>query len=75
MSHKVIVTDLSGGTYFNVWVGETCGNVDRIFVGEIDTTVSSEPYIFNLPPVFENSESYCVQVYNNQNCLMCNCFS
>jgi len=75
MSHTVSITDLSGGTYFSVWVGTTCNINNRIFVGEIDTTVSEEPYVFNIPHVFENSLSYCVQVYNLDNCLMCKCFS
>lgn len=75
MSKQISVSGLSGDTLFNVYVGNTCNDTSGIFIGSIDTEVGSEPYLFNLPFVFQYSQSYCVQVYSDNGCLMCKCFT
>jgi len=75
MSKKIVVEGLSGDTEFNVWISETCSSASKQFIGEIDTTTSSPPYVFDVPFAFTYSSSYCIRVYSSADCLMCKCFT
>ena len=75
MSKKIVVSGLSGDTNFNVWVSETCSSAAKTYIGDIDTTTSSPPYVFDIPITFLYASSYCVRVYSSTNCLMCKCFT
>jgi hypothetical protein len=75
MAEQVVITGVSGGTNFNVWIGSSCEDESHIYLGSISVETSSPPYIFNIPPSFLYSSNYCIQLFSEDDCLTCKCFS
>jgi hypothetical protein len=61
-----INTITSGASPFDIWVCDTCYGTCQY----IDT-ITSAPYTFTLPPVYETYTNYVVKLIDNNECVYC----
>jgi len=65
MPTEITITSISGATPFDVYICDdpitTCVYVD---------TISSVPYVFNLPSLLEGQTSYNLKVVDNNGCTV-----
>jgi hypothetical protein len=61
-----INTITSGTSPFDIWVCDTCYGTCQY----IDT-ITSAPYTFTLPPVYETYTNYVVKLIDNNGCVYC----
>ena len=61
-----INTITSGTSDYDVWVCDTCFGTCQY----IDT-ISSVPYSFTLPPIYETYPSYVVKLIDDNGCIYC----
>jgi len=72
MTGTVTINSIVGTPNFNVWISNGCLDTDvSVF---IDTISNSDiPYTFNVPVAYQNS-AFCVKIYDNTDCKICECF-
>ena len=62
-----INTITSGTSPFDSWVCDTCYGTCQYI-----NTITTTPYSFTLPPVYETYLSYVVKLIDNNGCVYCN---
>ena len=71
MATIVTINSITSGTSpYNVWVCDTCFGACQY----VDT-ITSLPYSFTLPSVYETYSSYVVKIIDDNNCVYCDSFS
>ena len=72
MVNTVTINTITGSEDFNVWISNGCLDTDvSIF---IDTISNADiPYTFNVPATYQNS-AFCVKIYDDNDCKICECF-
>ena len=67
MPTQITISSLSGSPPFDVYTCDTgftsCIYINTIGLGQI-------PYVFNLPYIMEDMESYIVKVVDRNNCMV-----
>jgi hypothetical protein len=61
----------SGSTPYNVYVCDICSGG----VCQLIDTITTAPYTFTLPPIYETYTSYTVKLVDNAGCTYCEVFS
>ena len=64
---SVTINTITSGTYpFDIWVCDTCYGTCQY----IDT-ITSAPYTFILPAVYETYPTYVIKLIDNNGCVYC----
>jgi hypothetical protein len=67
MAIQVTINSITSGTSpYNVWVCDTCFGTCQY----IDT-ITTLPYNFSLPSVYETYSSYVIKIIDNNGCIYC----
>lgn len=72
MVETVTINSITGTSDYDVWVSNGCAESEvKVY---IDTISDSDiPYTFNLPAAYQNS-AFCVKIYDDNDCTICDCF-
>lgn len=72
MASTVTINTITGTSEFDVWVSSSCEeSTAKIYIGTFEDV--DVPYSFNLPSSFQNT-SFCVRIYDANDCKICECF-
>jgi hypothetical protein len=62
---EVTINNITGQTPFDIYICDSNG--DGCFY---ISTISSVPYIFNIPPPYDNLSSYMLKIVDNRGCVI-----
>lgn len=65
MATQVTINNITGQTPFNIYVCQSDGT-GCFYI----TSISSTPYIFDIPSSYDTSSSYMVKVIDGNNCVI-----
>jgi len=72
MVNVVTIQSITGASDFDVWVSSSCEEATaKQYIGTFDDT--ELPYSFNIPTAFQNT-AFCVRIYDDNDCKICECF-
>lgn len=70
MSRQIVISDLSGSTFYNIWDDRSSSNEIAISVGNIDDSVPDQPYTITLPSSFDNTDTFGIHLLNGKFVVM-----
>jgi hypothetical protein len=65
MAVQVNISSITGSTPFDIYICQPSGN-DCFYI----TTISTIPYVFDIPTPYDSSTSYMLKVIDNNGCII-----
>lgn len=72
MADTITINTITGSSDYDVWLSNGCADTEvKVYIDTISD--SDVPYTFNIPDIYKNT-GFCVKIYDDNNCKICECF-
>jgi hypothetical protein len=65
MTTEVTINDITGATPFDVYICDT-SQITCVYI----TTITTTPFVFNIPVLLEGQPSYVLKIVDDNNCII-----
>jgi hypothetical protein len=65
MTTEVTINDITGVTPFDVYICDT-SQITCVYI----TTITTTPFVFNIPVLLEGQPSYVLKIVDDNNCII-----